>query len=158
MVDDTKAGSAAEFMSGVRESIRQDFDQEYDERMFAAREQIRQAQDYADGLRICANTEREQLTARMAEYRRGKWYHVGAVVTSACSGFVMGYLTQKNLDLRVRGVPAMAIAGLPGIVGGGMLDEGVATRAALSVGGTMFSVGTITYALCNPPPPEEPKS
>ena len=94
----------------------------------------------------------------MAEYRRGKWYHVGAVVTSACSGFVMGYLTQKNLDLRVRGVPAMAIAGLPGIVGGGMLDEGVATRAALAVGGTMFSVGTITYALCNPPPPEEPKS
>lgn len=158
MAEDTKADSAAAFMSGVRDSIRQELDQEYDERMFAVREQIRQARDYADGMRICASTEREQLTARMAEYRRGKWYHVGAVVTSACSGFVMGYLAQKNLDLRVRGVPAMAIAGLPGIVSGGMLDEGVATRAALAVGGTMFSVGTVTYALCNPPPPEEPKS
>jgi len=158
MAEDTKADSAAAFMSGVRDSIRQELDQEYDERMFAVREQIRQARDYADGMRICASTEREQLTARMAEYRRGKWYHVGAVVTSACSGFVMGYLAQKNLDLRVRGVPAMAIAGLPGIIGGGMLDEGVATRAALAVGGTMFSVGTVTYALCNPPPPEEPKS
>ena len=157
MAEDTKADSAAAFMSGVRDSIRQELDQEYDERLFAASEQIRQARDYADGMRICASTEREQLTARMAEYRRGKWYHVGAVVTSACSGFVMGYLAQKNLDLRVRGVPAMAIAGLPGIIGGGMLDEGVATRAALAVGGTMFSVGTITYALCNPPP-EEPQS
>ena len=158
MVDDTKPDSAAAFMSGVRDSIRQELEQEYGERLLAAREQIRQAQDYADAQHICASTEREQMTARMAEYRRGRWYHVGAVVTSACSGFVMGYLAQKNLDLRVRGVPAMAIAGLPGIVGGSLLDESVATRAALAVGGTMFSVGTVTYALCNPLPPEEPKS
>lgn len=35
MAENTKADSAAAFMSGVRDSIRQELDQEYDERMFA---------------------------------------------------------------------------------------------------------------------------
>lgn len=95
------------------------------------------------------------MGARMAEYRRGKWYHLGAVVASACSGLAAGYLAQKTLDLRLRGVPVMAVAGVPGLAFGATLDESMAARASLAVGGTMFSVGTITYALTHPLPPEE---
>jgi hypothetical protein len=40
------------------------------------------------------------MTRRMAEYRRGRWYDVGAVVASAVTGFATGYQTQKHADLR----------------------------------------------------------
>ena len=147
--------SASAFLIKLREGIRQDLNSEYAERFRQAREQIRQAQDLADAQRICASQEQEQMAARMAEYRRGRWYHLGAVVASAASGLAAGYLAQKAVDLRVRGVPVAAVAGLPGVILGAQLDEGMAARASLAVGGTMFTVGTITYALFHPLPPEE---
>ena len=147
--------SAGAFLVKLREGIRQELDHHYAERLRQAREQVRQAQDLADAQRICASQEQEQMAARMAEYRRGKWYHLGAVVASAASGFAVGYLAQKTVDLRVRGVPVAAAGGLPGLVLGARLDEGMAARASLAVGGTMFTVGTITYVLFHPLPPEE---
>jgi hypothetical protein len=90
------------------------------------------------------------MTRRMAEYRRGRWYDVGAVVTSAASGFTAGYHTQKNADLRIGGAPVTAVAGVPGILAGALLDESVVTRAVFAVGGTMFMVGATTYALIHP--------
>ncbi len=147
--------TASAFLLKLREGIRQDLNNEYAERLRQAREKIRQAQDLADAQRICASQEQEQMAARMAEYRRGRWYHLGAVVASAASGLAVGYLAQKTVDLRVRGVPVAAVAGLPGVILGAQLDEGMAARASLAVGGTMFTVGTITYALFHPLPPEE---
>ena len=49
----------------------------------------------------------------------------------------------------------MAVAGLPGVIAGTIVDEGIATRAYFVVGGTMFSVGATTYALLNPRPKDE---
>ena len=86
----------------------------------------------------------------MAEYRRGRWYDVGAVVTSAASGFTAGFHTQKNADLRIGGAPVAAVAGVPGILAGALLDESVVTRAVFAVGCTMFMVGATTYALIHP--------
>ena len=39
--------------------------------------------DKADAEKICSQKATEEMTRRMAEYRRGRWYDVGAVVTSA---------------------------------------------------------------------------
>ena len=147
--------SAGAFLIKLREGIRQELNFEYADRLRQAREQIRQAQDLADAQRICASQEQEQMAARMAEYRRGRWYHLGAVVASAASGLAVGYLAQKTVDLRVRGVPVAAVGGVPGLVLGAQLDEGMAARASLAVGGVMFTLGTITYALFHPLPPEE---
>lgn len=156
MADEIKQpDSAGGFISEVRRGIRQELEHEYSRRLLAAREEIRKAQDLADAQKICASREQEQMAARMAEYRRGKWYHLGAILASAASGLGLGYLAQKNLDVRLRGVPVLSIAGFPGVAFGVFLDEGMAARASLAVGGTMFAVGTYTYVMFHPLPPEE---
>jgi hypothetical protein len=75
---------------------------------------------------------------------------VAAVVTSAASGFTAGYHTQKHADLRIAGAPVAAVAGVPGILAGALLDESVVTRSVFAVGGTMFMVGATAYALIHP--------
>ena len=72
------------------------------------------------------------------------------MVTSAVTGFAVGYQTQKFADLRLGGVPVTAVAGVPGILAGALLDEHVVTRATFAVGGTMYMVGATTYALIHP--------
>ncbi len=133
-------------LNDIEASVRKDFSA----RLESARAQVREARDRANAEKICAQKANDEMTRRMAEYRRGRWYDVGAVVTSAASGFVAGYHTQKNADIRVGGAPVAAIAGVPGIVAGALLDESVVTRAVFAVGGTLFMVGATTYALLHP--------
>lgn len=133
-------------INDIEASVRRDFTS----RLESARAQVREARDKADAEKICAQKATEEMTRRMAEYRRGRWYDVGAVVTSAASGFTAGYHTQKNADMRIAGAPVSAVAGLPGIIAGALLDESVVTRAVFAVGGTMFMVGATTYALIHP--------
>jgi len=138
--------SPGELLNDIEASVRKDFSS----RLESARAQVREARDRADAEKICAQKANEEMTRRMAEYRRGRWYDVGAVVTSAVTGFAAGYQTQKNADLRIGGAPLTAVAGLPGVVAGALLDESVVTRAVFAVGGTMFMIGATTYALVNP--------
>ena len=133
-------------INDIEASVRKDFSA----RLESARAQVREARDKADAEKICAQKANEEMTRRMAEYRRGRWYDVGAVVTSAASGFSAGYHTQKNADVRIGGAPVTAVAGVPGIIAGALLDESVVTRAVFAVGGTMFMVGATTYALIHP--------
>jgi len=133
-------------INDIEASVRKDFTS----RLESARAQVREARDKADAEKICAQKATEEMTRRMAEYRRGRWYDVGAVVTSAASGFTAGYHTQKNADMRIGGAPVTAVAGVPGIVAGALLDESVVTRAVFAVGGTMFMVGATAYALIHP--------
>ena len=133
-------------LNDIEASVRKDFSA----RLESARAQVREARDKADAEKICSQKATEEMTRRMAEYRRGRWYDVGAVVTSAASGFSAGYHTQKNADLRIGGAPVAAVAGVPGIIAGALLDESVVTRAVFAVGGTMFMVGATTYALIHP--------
>lgn len=161
--DQQKPQSAAAFVSEIHRSVRQELDREYEQRLQSAREQVIKAQDIADWRRICAARTEEEMAARMAEYRRGKWYHVGAIVASATSGLAMGYVAQRAFDLRVLGVPAMAVGGVPGLAGGVLLNEDsvagvldhrnlLAMRASLAAGGTMFSIGAFLYARTHPLP------
>ena len=133
-------------LNDIEASVRKDFSA----RLESARAQVREARDKADAEKICSQKATEEMTRRMAEYRRGRWYDVGAVVTSAASGFSAGYHTQKNADVRIGGAPVTAVAGVPGIIAGALLDESVVTRAVFAVGGTMFMVGATTYALIHP--------
>ena len=145
--EQSQSGQSPEkFMNDIEAGVRKDFSA----RLETARKQVREARDRADAEKICAQKSTEEMTRRMAEYRRGRWYDVGAVVTSAASGFAAGYHTQKNADLRIGGAPVTAVAGVPGIIAGALLDESVVTRAVFAVGGTMFMVGATTYALINP--------
>jgi hypothetical protein len=146
MADDQPPGSPGKFLNDIEAGVRKDFSA----RLESARAQIREARDKADAEKICAQKANEEMTRRMAEYRRGRWYDVGAVVTSAASGFTAGFHTQKNADLRIGGAPVTAVAGVPGIIAGALLDESVVTRAVFAVGGTMFMVGATTYALIHP--------
>ncbi len=138
--------SPGELLNDIEASVRKDFSS----RLESARAQVREARDRADAEKICAQKANEEMTRRMAEYRRGRWYDVGAVVTSAATGFTAGYQTQKNADLRIGGAPLIAVAGVPGVIAGALLDESVVTRAVFAVGGTMFMIGATTYALVNP--------
>ena len=133
-------------INDIEASVRKDFTS----RLESARAQVREARDRADAEKICAQKATEEMTRRMAEYRRGRWYDVGAVVTSAASGFTAGYHTQKNADMRIAGAPVTAVAGVPGIVAGALLDESVVTRSVFAVGGTMYVIGATTYALTHP--------
>ena len=145
--EQSQSGQSPEkFMNDIEAGVRKDFSS----RLESARKQVREARDRADAEKICAQRSNEEMTRRMAEYRRGRWYDVGAVVTSAASGFAAGYHTQKNADLRLGGAPVTAVAGVPGLLAGALLDESVVTRAVFAVGGTMFMVGATTYALINP--------
>jgi hypothetical protein len=146
MADDQPPGSPGKLLNDIEASVRKDFSA----RLESARAQVREARDKADAEKICSQKATEEMTRRMAEYRRGRWYDVGAVVTSAASGFTAGYHTQKNADLRIGGAPVAAVAGVPGIIAGALLDESVVTRAVFAVGGTMFMVGATTYALIHP--------
>ena len=146
MADDQPPGSPGKLLNDIEANVRKDFSA----RLESARAQVREARDKADAEKICAQKANEEMTRRMAEYRRGRWYDVGAVVTSAASGFSAGYHTQKNADLRIGGAPVAAVAGVPGIIAGALLDESVVTRAVFAVGGTMFMVGATTYALIHP--------
>ena len=58
--------------------------------------------------------------------------------------------SQKHADLRIAGAPVAAVAGVPGILAGALLDESVVTRSVFAVGGTMFMLGATAYALINP--------
>lgn len=111
------------------------------------RQQLRDARATAEAERICGQKATAQMTARMVEYRRGRWYHVGAVVTSAAAGFAIGYHTQKFADWRPGGFPVAAVAGVPGIIAGARLNESVVTRSVFAVGGAMYILGTSTYVL-----------
>ncbi len=145
--------SPGRFINRIGEGVRSDLEQSYTERLLEARREMREEQDRAEADRICSD---ESLrTQRMAEYRRGRWYQLGGIAASAASGFTAGFLAQRRADLRPLGVPAMALAGLPGVVVGAAIDEHVTTRAFFVVGGTMFSVGATTYALLNPRPPKD---
>jgi hypothetical protein len=145
--EQSQSGQSPEkFMNDIEAGVRKDFSA----RLETARKQVREARDRADAEKICAQKSTEEMTRRMAEYRRGRWYDVGAVVTSAASGFAAGYHTQKNADLRIGGAPVTVVAGVPGLLAGALLDESVVTRAVFAVGGTMFMVGATTYALINP--------
>ena len=146
MADDQPPGSPGKLLNDIEASVRKDFSA----RLESARAQVREARDKADAEKICSQKATEEMTRRMAEYRRGRWYDVGAVVTSAASGFTAGYHTQKNADMRVGGVPVTAVAGVPGIIAGALLDESVVTRAVFAVGGTMFMVGATAYTLIHP--------
>ena len=146
MADDQPPGSPGKLLNDIEASVRKDFSA----RLESARAQVREARDKADAEKICSQKATEEMTRRMAEYRRGRWYDVGAVVTSAASGFSAGYHTQKNADLRIGGAPVAAVAGVPGIIAGALLDESVVTRAVFAVGGTMFMVGATAYALIHP--------
>ena len=146
MADDQSPGSPGKLLNDIEASVRKDFSA----RLESARAQVREARDKADAEKICSQKATEEMTRRMAEYRRGRWYDVGAVVTSAASGFSAGYHTQKNADVRIGGAPVTAVAGVPGIIAGALLDESVVTRAVFAVGGTMFMVGATTYALIHP--------
>jgi hypothetical protein len=138
------------FINRIGEGVRADLEKSFTDQILEARREMREEQDRAEAEWICSN---ESLrTQRMAEYRRGTLFELGGLAASAATGFASGFLAQRQADLRPMGVPAMAIVGLPGLVVGTMLDEGVATRAYFVVGGTMFSVGATTYALLNPRP------
>ncbi|MBL9102499.1 MAG: hypothetical protein JNL82_16175 [Myxococcales bacterium] len=114
------------------------------------RRQVRDARDKADAERICGQKATAEMTARMAEYRRGRWYDVGAVVGSAVVGFTVGYDAQKFADWRPFGFPAAAVAGVPGVAAGALLDESVVTRSVFAVGGAMYILGATTYVLTHP--------
>ena len=145
MADDTRPDSPGQFINEIRDGVRRDVERDYATRLADARAEVRRAQDQADAEYVCA--VREEMGARMAEYRRGHWYDLGAIITSGISGFVAGYIVQKKTDLRIKGAPVLAIAGLPGIVAGTILDESMTARASLAVGGALFMVGTATAAV-----------
>jgi len=138
-------------MNGVRSAVRSEMEQEYTKRLNDARKQIRLEQDEADAARICA--VRESMGERMGEYRRGKVSHLLGIGAAAVIGFGVGYAAQRSADVRIKGVPALAVAGVPGVALGVAFDESLAFRASLVVGGAMFTVGTATYALVHPEPP-----
>ena len=148
--------SATVLISRTRDEIRsemnaefQEREQTYTQRLKTAQEDARKAADEAAAQRICSARDGEEMGQRMAVYRRGSLLQLGAVVASAASGVAFGYAFQKNVDVRVGGVPAAAVLGLPGLVFGARLDESMAARAALAVGGAMFSVGTMIYTFCD---------
>ena len=134
------------FINNIEAGVRKEFAAQVED----IRRQLREARDKAEAERICGQRATAEMTRRMAEYRRGRWYDIGAVVTSAVTGFAVGYQTQKFADLRLGGVPVTAVAGVPGILAGALLDEHVVTRATFAVGGTMYMVGATTYALIHP--------
>ncbi len=145
--------SPGRFINRIGEGVRADLEESYTERLLHARQEMREEQDRIDAERICSV---EALKVqRMGEYRRGRWYQLGGIAASAVSGFTSGYFAQRQADLRPLGVPLMAVTGLPGVVVGALLDEGVATRAVFVLGGTMFSVGAATYTLLHPRPADE---
>ena len=146
MADDQPPGSPGKFINDIQAGMRQEFTA----RIETVRAQVREARDRADAEKICAQKANEEMTRRMAEYRRGRIYDVAAVVTSAASGFTAGYHTQKHADLRIGGAPIAAVAGVPGVLAGALLDESVVTRSVFAVGGTMFMVGATAYALIHP--------
>jgi hypothetical protein len=146
MADDQPPGSPGKFINDIEAGMRKEFTT----RIETVRAQVREARDRADAEKICAQKANEEMTRRMAEYRRGRLYDVAAVVTSAASGFTAGYHTQKHADLRIGGAPVAAVAGVPGVLAGALLDESVVTRSVFAVGGTMFMVGATAYALIHP--------
>ena len=146
MADDQPPGSPGKFINDIEAGMRKEFTA----RIESVRAQVREARDRADAEKICAQKANEEMTRRMAEYRRGRIYDVAAVVTSAASGFTAGYHTQKHADLRIGGAPVAAVAGVPGVLAGALLDESVVTRSVFAVGGTMFMVGATAYALIHP--------
>ena len=146
MADDQPPGSPGKFINDIEAGMRKEFTA----RIESVRAQVREARDRADAEKICAQKANEEMTRRMAEYRRGRLYDVAAVVTSAASGFTAGYHTQKHADLRIGGAPVAAVAGVPGVLAGALLDESVVTRSVFAVGGTMFMVGATAYALIHP--------
>lgn len=146
MADDQPPGSPGKFINDIQAGMRQEFTA----RIETVRAQVREARDRADAEKICAQKANEEMIRRMAEYRRGRLYDVAAVVTSAASGFTAGYHTQKHADLRIGGAPVAAVAGVPGVLAGALLDESVVTRSVFAVGGTMFMVGATAYALIHP--------
>ena len=102
MADDQPPGSPGKFINDIEAGMRKEFTA----RMESVRAQVREARDRADAEKICAQKANEEMTRRMAEYRRGRLYDVAAVVTSAASGFTAGYHTQKHADLHTpRGTP-----------------------------------------------------
>jgi len=136
------------FIKGIEAGVEKKFTAQIED----LRHQLRNARDKADAERICGQKATVEMTARMAEYRRGRWYHIGAVVGSAAAGFAVGYNAQRFADWRLGGVPMAAVAGVPGVIAGAVLDESVVTRSVFAVGGTMYMVGATTYVLTHPQP------
>lgn len=144
-----------ELQRATRAELEQEYERSYQDRLKSAQVEARKAQDQAEYARVCSAKEREEGVRRLAEFRRGKWYELSFIAGSAVAGLVAGYSFQRMVDVRLGGLPAGALAGVPGIGFGLKLDESVAARAVLFVGGTMFSAGTFVYTHCHPELKEE---
>lgn len=145
-----------EVQRATRAELEQEYKQTYEERLVSARAEARKAQDEADHARICSAKDRTEGGRLVAEYRRGRWYDLGFIAGAAVTGLVAGYNYQRAVDIRLKGVPAGVLLGVPGIGFGIALDESVAARAVLFVGGTMFAAGTFVYTHCHPEKEETP--
>jgi F0F1-type ATP synthase assembly protein I len=136
---DERSNTPESFINDIEAGVEKKFTAQLED----LRRQVRDARDQADAERICGQNATAEMTARMAEYRRGRWYDIGAVVGSAVVGFTVGYETQKFADWRPFGLPAAAVPGA-------LLDESVVTRSVFAVGGTMYMLGATTYVLTHP--------
>jgi len=152
MADETPGAMINDLRTRIRAEEQQKAEKGYAQRLMDARAQMRREQDEADAQRICQ--VEDQQAARLAEYRRGHWYDLTTLATSAAAGFAMGLIVQRNADVRLAGQPVVAVAGLAPIALGTAADENVVVRASLVVGGTMFMVGAYTHTLLNPLPRE----
>lgn len=155
MLDELQRATRAELERQYEERGKAD-KQSYEDRLRSAKAEARKAEDEANHARICSAKDREEGGRLIAEFRRGKWYELGFIAGSAVGGLVAGYNFQRMVDVRLGGLPAGAIAGAPGVGFGLALDESVAARAVLFVGGTMFAAGTFVYTHCHPEKEEIP--
>ena len=97
--------SPGRFINRVGDGVRSELEQSYTQRLLEARQQMREEQDRADADRICSDTALR--TQRMAEYRRGRWYEIGGIATSAASGFAAGFrCPSRARSRRSRGTAA----------------------------------------------------
>ena len=158
MADETPGAMINDLRTRIRAEEQQRAEKSWAARLLEARAQMRQEHAEADARRICEI--QDQQATRLAEYRRGHWYDLTTLATSAATGFTMGLIVQRNADVRLAGQPVVALAGVAPIALGTAADESVVVRASLVVGGTMFMVGAYTHTLLNPlpktPPPPHP--
>ncbi len=134
----------------VLAEVEERYKKSYTGRLKAARDKQREAEVALDAEKVRAADTQEEAARQIAEIKRGNAINLLEVCGSGAIGAGLGVLAQREFDVRFMGVPLTGLVGLAGIGLGLYLKEDFGVRAVFAVGGTMYTVGTVVYALLRP--------
>lgn len=97
----------------------------------------------------------EEMIEKVDHIERGTWVDNAMLAGASLVGVVLGYKTQKYIDIRAGSVPVTGMLGLAGVIPGLVMKRKLTARNVVGLGGATFIVGAGLYTNEHPIPKDD---